>query len=360
MLWSNWELEALCRFVLWPDRLFRPEGMAKVDGATPSFRVYRKGSSVVPAVYRNSAGAFSAEAIQKLYDSGIACIIAPFQNYSNAALAVSRELEATLGCPVRTHLFVTRGSGQALEPHSDPQDVLAMQLLGEKSWGIRPRTINEPGAGADVASPSAAPQIEETTLRSGGWLYLPKGYWHAVENKAQELSVHLSFTIQSVTWARIFRESLEKAAEALPSMDAPLPLNTPLTQTPQEIEGRLRMILPFVNLAAQSDAYYSKYRCLGQLVPPAEIPSRAALNAADTANSFVWRKGFAQLSADFSELHLPYRRDPLILLPHLGPVVKWMEQTVSFRASDVPLPDRGIALLFCKFLANNGFLKLLE
>ncbi len=234
-----------------------------------------------------------------------------------------------------------------------------MQLQGEKSWRIRPRTIGEPEGRAEAASQAhAATEIGETILRSGGWLYLPKGFWHAVENKAMAPSVHLSLTITPVTWARVFRESLEKAAEALPSMDDRLPLNTPMTHTPQEIEGRLRVILPFVNVTAQADAYYGKYPCLGQTVPPADIPARAVLDTTNTATGFAWREGVIQVSADFCELSLPYRRDPMILLPYLAPVVKWMSQTVAFRAKEVPLPDREIALLFCKFLANAGFLRL--
>lgn len=56
----------------------------------------------------------------------------------------------------------------------------------------------------------------------------------------------------------------------------------------------------------------------------------------------------------------PYRRDLLVLLPHLGPAIAGMEKAREFCAREVAPPVSRLALLLCKFLANLGVLRLVE
>ncbi|MEY2879720.1 MAG: hypothetical protein RLZZ15_2100 [Verrucomicrobiota bacterium] len=358
-LWSDWELEALCRFALWPsNRAVAPRAYG-VDGAGPSFRFNRLGEPVVPALYRASDEALRADVVQTLYGTGAAITLAPLHNYSNAVLAVTRGLEAAFRAPVRTHLFLTHGAGQALRPHTDPQDVLVLQLRGEKSWRIHPPDPETAAFAADTRVDKRDPAAAtETILHTGGWLYLPKGLFHRVQNQAPVPSVHLSFTIHPMTWAKLLRESLENATEVSHALNARLPDEDLLARSPEEIGAQVRALLPFVDVAGQSARYYGKYARLGVPVPAAHLVPRAALDAADETTRFAWRTGEVTPGADHSELMLAYRREPLVLVRPLAPVIAALAAAGEFCPPDVALPTPAQRLLLCKFLASVGVLRL--
>ena len=95
--------------------------------------------------------------------------------------------------PIDIQLYCTPSGNEGFDWHYDIEDVFVIQSKGEKEFRLKNNTVNP--------NPRFMPHdlrfSEERTkteircwLKSGDWLYIPKGYWH----KAQALtdSFHLS------------------------------------------------------------------------------------------------------------------------------------------------------------------------
>ena len=68
------------------------------------------------------------------------------------------ELTAITKTPISCNIYLTPADQKAFPPHTDPHDVLIVQIAGEKEWSIEER-----------------PKIlHKRTMKSGDILYIPK------------------------------------------------------------------------------------------------------------------------------------------------------------------------------------------
>lgn len=339
-LWSDWQLDAICRFTLVPH--------------TEGFRLFTRGRKVVPETYLDGNGAFREEAMRKLWNSGVSITMTNLEDYSNRTLSLTRGLEASFKCPVQVNLYVTPGLGQGLGPHFDSHDVLVIQVQGWKTWNIY-----APSAEAKSTSMAAIGEMApvETVLESGAWLYLPKGIRHEVQNKAAAPSTHFTVSFHPLTWAEMIQRGLNKARAADIVFEEACPNGASAAGVSGLITQRLLSMLPFIE---SPDGYYRGFACLGQQVPESDLVAASTLNAAVLTTEFAWKKDSVQIGANLLEFGPTYRRHPLRLRPELKPVVGWMMQKRSFCPSQVPMPDSTGALLLCKFLTDVGVLRLVS
>lgn len=339
-LWSDWEFDAICRFI----------PLASLE----DFRLIREGKALPAAAYRDRASMVRPEAVRQLWTGGVSLVLTSIDSYSDRVLALSRNLESALQCPVQVNLYATPGDAQGLGDHTDRHDVLVLQIRGEKTWDVYPSVATWNGQADHTDKP------QKIVLQSGGWLYLPKGIRHEVRNNGSEPSVHLTVGFYPLTWGDIFQGSLDQARLIASPLKDRLPAGQTILETPEQVRRRLLALLPFVDLATQCDGYFKQFPCLAHPVP--DLVPRETIEAANESTRFIWRKKTSSVRTEGGHLQLnrPYRRFPLDLCSELEPVVKKIVQADEFRVADLECEDSRDALPFCKLLANAGFLDIVR
>lgn len=337
-LWSDWELEAICRFTTLPE--------------SETFRLFAKGNQVPAATYIDRRGTPSLATVRQLWNSGVSINFARLEHYSNSVLAMVRALEAARRLPGRVHFFTTPRQAQALGVHADHADVLVLQVQGEKTWDVyhtAPRWV--PGApAAEIALAGQKP--ETVTLHAGGWLYLPLGVYHEVRNRSDAPSTHFTVGFHALSWGALLERTLEVAKQQAPLLLESVAVAGALEATDEDIGRRLEALRPFIVPALQADHY-------GEPVPPAALTPRDRLNAAVATTRFVWRRESVTVrpGAGRIELQLPFRTEPLKLRAEFAPAAETMIGRETFCPADLG-GDPETDLLLCKFLANVGVLRL--
>jgi hypothetical protein len=246
-LWSDWELGAMQRFTCLP----QDEG----------FRLFTRGRQVPREAYLDPRGSLREDSLQKLWASGVSLTMTRFEDYSNAALALQRSLETTLGAPIQINVYLTPGAGQGLGIHTDGHDVLVLQLQGAKTWEIYP---GSEGIRTGDAPPTTKPV--EILLERGGWLYVPKGLWHRVRNQAAEPSLHFTISLNPMTWGGLLERALERALSQEPALRQTFPPGVAVT--PEKAASIGTLLHRFIE---QPDNYYGQFRNLGVEVPRAHL-----------------------------------------------------------------------------------------
>jgi hypothetical protein len=116
------------------------------------------------------------------------------------------------GATVKLNYFLSTGPARGLRPHYDDHHVFAVQLLGEKRWGLGPKIV--------VATPEAPsfypkqdPPVEATVqTKRGNILYIPPGGWHGAETEVR--SVHATIGIYPPTHAEYLRRLIAERASS--------------------------------------------------------------------------------------------------------------------------------------------------
>jgi ribosomal protein L16 Arg81 hydroxylase len=109
--------------------------------------------------------------------------------------AICAELDAGLPCSlVNCVAFFSQQQNELYRGHIDSDDVLVIQVSGEKHWRLfakqPPRKVNM----SELAPAQMGKQIGEITLRAGDMLYVRSGIPHVCETRASH-SLHLSFDL---------------------------------------------------------------------------------------------------------------------------------------------------------------------
>ena len=339
-LLSDWEIDAICRFVPLP--------------ANGAIRMHFHGTPVNGSAYRSWSGRVDHAGVRRLLESGASLNILRLEHYSNAVLRFTRALEAEFRCPVQVNLYQTPAGGQGLGSHVDKHDVLVLQLAGEKEWRIS--GMENPGSTAHAHSSTPSPSEWTAVLRDGDWLYVPRGIRHEVRNSGAERSVHFTVGFHPLTWGAILERALEKARTAGRLLHEPVGAN------PEPVGvDRLDELLAFVDVQAELDRHREFYRALGVPIAAADVPHRGVLDASGADTVFAWRAGAACANRTTTglELDLPYRRAPLVLYLDLVPMIERMACASSFRPRDFGgVEDVETAMLLARFLAGAGVLAL--
>ncbi|KAJ8609621.1 hypothetical protein CTAYLR_006285 [Chrysophaeum taylorii] len=138
-----------------------------------------------------------------------------------AAEALGAAAAAAFLAPTTVHAYVTGKGGQALETHTDPHDVVALQIGGSKLW-----ELCEVSTSTNETSIAMRAEIAEVELGSGGCtsrdtlrakglvgcektqlvppevFYVPKGVPHSAVSR--EFSLHVTVGIGRITWVEVF------------------------------------------------------------------------------------------------------------------------------------------------------------
>jgi 50S ribosomal protein L16 3-hydroxylase len=132
-----------------------------------------------------------------------------------------RALAAELGLPselCHANVYVSP-AGEGVPKHFDAHSVIAVQLIGHKSWLIAPNrdvvhplenyvatraSVLERGHGTvSLAMPRGSTRCD---LRPGSVIFLPAGFWHAT--RAREASLSVTFGLRAPRWLDLLRDAL--------------------------------------------------------------------------------------------------------------------------------------------------------
>lgn len=163
--------------------------------------------------------------VEELIRAGATLMLHSVHDGEPALKRFAAELAAELGENLRVDLFYTPPKSSGVHAHYDREDVLVLQIEGEKEWRLNPPTVAAPVTMPDYHELARAPRFPEQIirLRRGDLLHIPRGYWHSTAT-ADVASIHLSVRVG----CRLGSDLLEWAIRTLQAESPPLRSNLPL------------------------------------------------------------------------------------------------------------------------------------
>jgi lysine-specific demethylase/histidyl-hydroxylase NO66 len=144
------------------------------------------------------------ERLLDFYSNGATLILNQAHHAIPGLGLACREVACELGFPSRANIYIAPPEAEGFARHTDPHEILILQISGTKSWLLYP--------------PSGPVEIE---LRAGDLLYLPRNLAHAARTH-KDASIHVSLGLVPVYGFRLL-EDLAAMAQDHPGFQQPVP-----------------------------------------------------------------------------------------------------------------------------------------
>lgn len=139
--------------------------------------------------------------VQKWISQGASLVLNDIAELTPELREISHTLKNLFGARVQANLYASRPGIQAFSSHFDLHDVFVFQAEGEKTWHIYENQVDAPInhplfnlLSQDHHERSKGPLLKKLTLKSGDFLYLPRGFYHdALASKVP--SLHVTFGV---------------------------------------------------------------------------------------------------------------------------------------------------------------------
>lgn len=179
-----------------------------------------------PEAYLGESGQADRGLVVRAYQQG-ATLILPQLDRREAPLAeLCRVLEAELGHPLQTNIYLTPPTAQGFQTHYDTHDVFILQVEGAKRWRLydAPAGTVFRGEKFQPGQVDAGDVTAEFVLTPGDVLYVPRGLMHDAVNEGEgEASLHITAGVLARTWADFLLEAVSEVAIKSPQLRATLP-----------------------------------------------------------------------------------------------------------------------------------------
>jgi len=138
---------------------------------------------------------------------------------------ICRVLAQELGHRFQTNLYLTPPDGKGSIPHWDNHDVFILQVLGSKRWTIEKERRAFPGKGDKMgaAGREFRGPLNTFTLRQGDIIYIPRGFVHAAECRA-EASLHITIGVVAFFFEDLLYATIKAAIQSDERLRQALPL----------------------------------------------------------------------------------------------------------------------------------------
>jgi hypothetical protein len=146
-----------------------------------------------------------SERLFGLYLDGATIILNQTHHALPGIAATCRMLAHELRFPVQCNIYVTPPSSQGFHPHTDPHEILILQITGSKSFLLYP--------------PDGS--TSEIEMMPGDTLYIPRGLRHEARTSGKP-SIHLSIGMKP-GYAFDLLSELAAFARELPAFQSPIP-----------------------------------------------------------------------------------------------------------------------------------------
>lgn len=176
--------------------------------------------------YLTEAGLADPGLVARRYQEGATLILPQLHRRERALAELCRGLEAELGHPVQTNIYLTPPTAQGFQTHYDTHDVFILQVEGAKRWRLydAPAGAVFRGEGFEPGAVKAGNISAEFVLKPGDIAYVPRGLMHdAVNEGSDQASLHITVGVLARTWADFLLEAVSEAALKTPSLRAVLP-----------------------------------------------------------------------------------------------------------------------------------------
>jgi len=182
-------------------KLFEADNFAAAMNQMPDeagMGTYDKGFNNTANKYDTMCGAFM---------DGGGIVINAFNRGWSPLSRLCAELQGLFYMAVM-NLYLTPRQAQTFTVHTDPQDVVILQIAGHKAWRVYSAPIAAPFEEQQVGKKPEAPvdmealgePVADLVLRPGDVLYIPRGapHWCTTDDEA---SLHLTLTLPTADWS---------------------------------------------------------------------------------------------------------------------------------------------------------------
>ncbi|MER5531599.1 cupin domain-containing protein [Streptomyces sp. NPDC002677] len=161
------------------------------------------------------------DGIRSALAAGQTLIVRSLHRFHPPIRRFAHELAAELGHPVKVNAFVTPPGSQGVNLHFDVQDVIVLQIVGDKRWVLRTPPIRDPlpaHAWFDVPERrreelrAAGRPLDDLILHAGDSLYLTRGTLHSPMTR-DNLSIHLTVAITRTTHHDLLSQLVRRAVD---------------------------------------------------------------------------------------------------------------------------------------------------
>jgi ribosomal protein L16 Arg81 hydroxylase len=119
------------------------------------------------------------------------------------------------GCVVYANTYITPAGVPGFAPHYDDHDVLVLQCYGSKVWSIHDdyegqRELPLSGFKFDKDANTPGPATHTVTMEVGDVLYIPRGRMHSAATTQSGNSIHLTLSLNWVTWNELIFDLIAK------------------------------------------------------------------------------------------------------------------------------------------------------
>lgn len=256
------DCEALASLVNWTEvNAYLGSQILDVSGHNPFVRVVREGKDLPlsafwvqppPYLSASSQPQLNERALHDVLRNGASVAINQMHRSFERVAQFAKTLMQDLGSPVQVNGYASFRPTNAFRTHWDGHDVIAVQVYGAKRWKVyRPTEafpmLAQPGSKTPFDE-AQAELVWDGTLQAGEFLYVPRGWWHAVKTE-DTYSMHLTVGLRPVAGINFLHWLVDQMMD-----DATLRQDLPLTQLTDHAPGILQDLQQRISRRLTPDA----------------------------------------------------------------------------------------------------------
>lgn len=134
----------------------------------------------------------SSEIALELISKGWSLVVPHFEQIEDQIQRICKDLRQEFYGDSHAVLFVTPSQSSAFDYHYDVDNILVLQLSGQKQWSVGESNVNCPSLKhASKSQHEHCSNVEEVVLRPGDLLYVPSGTMHRA-TALTDISIHVT------------------------------------------------------------------------------------------------------------------------------------------------------------------------
>lgn len=182
--------------------------------ASDRFKVIKNGS-IIPNPELHKAGGIDPDFIVDEYAEGSTVLINSVHDFFPSVSRLCRGIAEDCGCVVYANSYITPAAMPGFAPHYDDHDVLILQCYGSKVWSIHDdyegqRELPLSGFKFDKETNTPGPASQKIIMEPGDVLYIPRGRMHSAATTQSGNSIHLTLSLNWVTWNELIFDLVAK------------------------------------------------------------------------------------------------------------------------------------------------------
>lgn len=153
-------------------------------------------------------------ALADALDAGFTMVLDGVELRDAASIRLVEMFERLFGCAVNINGYLSTRTYTSFGAHWDDQEVVILQLLGQKDWRVeRPVALSPLKSSHGKAT--SGQTVWEGRITPGDAVYIPRGWGHVVSG-IDELTYHYTITIPRIHGVAVLQEALSILGKSQP------------------------------------------------------------------------------------------------------------------------------------------------